>query len=239
MASDMVTVTSADGKAFQCYVAHAAQKPAPVIVIIQEIFGITDWLKNYANDLAKAGFIAVVPDMFFRLEPNLKLDDNNPKDLEKAFKCYGDFDQSQGLKDLSDVVKYARTMDGSNGKVGCAGFCLGGLMAFQMACHSDVDSTVAYYGGGIDSKLDLADKIKHPILLHFAEQDKFIPEAALKKIADKLSHVKHAAVHQYPKMDHAFARVGGHAYDKASADLANRRTIEFFEKTLTAAHVTA
>jgi carboxymethylenebutenolidase len=232
MASDMVTVKADDGKSFQCFVAHASQTPAPVIVIIQEIFGITEWLKSYANDLAKAGFTAVVPDMFFRLEPNLKLDDNNPKDLEKAFKCYGEFDQAQGVKDLQAAVNFARKMEGSNGKVGCVGFCLGGLMAFQMACNSDVDTTVAYYGGGIDSKLDEANKIRRPILLHFAENDKFIPTTALKQIADKLATVEMTTVHTYPNMDHAFARIGGHAYDKDAATLANKRTVDFFQKNL-------
>jgi carboxymethylenebutenolidase len=232
MASDMVTVKADDGKSFQCFVARASQSPAPVVVVIQEIFGITDWLKSYANDLAKAGFTALVPDMFFRLEPNLKLDDNNPKDLEKAFKCYGEFDQAQGLKDLQSAVTYARNMDGSNGKVGCVGFCLGGLMAFQMASNSDVDTTVAYYGGGIDSKLNEADKIRRPILLHFAEKDQFIPTPALKQIADKLGTVEMATVHTYPNMDHAFARIGGNAYDKDAAALANKRTVDFFKEKL-------
>jgi carboxymethylenebutenolidase len=232
MASDMVTVKADDGRSFQCFVARASQSPAPVVVVIQEIFGITEWLKSYANDLAKAGITALVPDMFFRLEPNLKLDDNNPKDLEKAFKCYGEFDQAQGLKDLQSAVTYARNMDGSNGKVGCVGFCLGGLMAFQMASNSDVDTTVAYYGGGIDSKLNGADKIRRPILLHFAENDQFIPTPALKQIADKLATVEMATVHTYPNMDHAFARIGGNAYDKDAAALANKRTVDFFKEKL-------
>jgi carboxymethylenebutenolidase len=233
MASDMVTVKADDGKTFQCYVARASQSPAPVVVVIQEIFGITDWLKSYAGELAKAGFTALVPDMFFRLEPNLKLDDNNPKDLEKAFKCYGEFNQTQGVKDLQAAVNFARSMEGSNGKVGCVGFCLGGLMTFQMACNSDVDTSVAYYGGGIDSKLDQADKIRRPILLHFAENDKFIPGPALKQIAERLASVELAEVHTYPNVDHAFARVGGHAYDKNSADQANKRSLDFFKKNLT------
>ncbi len=228
----MVTVKADDGRAFQCFVAHAAKTPSPVIVVIQEIFGITEWLKSYANDLAEAGFTALVPDLFFRLEPNLKLDDNNPKDLEKAFRCYGEFDQNRGVKDLQAAVDFARDMEGSNGKVGCVGFCLGGLMAFQMAGKSDIDSTVAYYGGGIDSKLNEADNIRRPILLHFAENDKFIPTPALKQIADRLATVEVATVYTYPNMDHAFARIGGHAYDKDAAALANKRTVEFFKEKL-------
>jgi carboxymethylenebutenolidase len=123
-------------------------------------------------------------------------------------------------------------MDGSSGKVGCVGFCLGGLMAFQMACNSDVDTTVAYYAGGIDTKMNEADKIRRPILLHFAENDKFIPTPVLKQVADKLATVELATVQTYPNMDHAFARIGGHAYDKDAAALANKRTVEFFKQNL-------
>ncbi len=239
MVSNMMTITTRDGKNFPCYIAQPGKQPAPVIVIIQEIFGITDWLKSFADNLAAQGFIALVPDLFFRIEPGLKLDDRNEKDLEKAFKLYGEFKQDQGIEDLKDVVKHARSIQGANGKVGCVGFCLGGLMTYLMACRSDIDCAVSYYGGGINHKLNEAGSIKRPILLHLAEADKFIDREAQKKISERLANVPEASVEIYPNTDHAFARTGGHAYDKNAADKANARTLEFFKKLLLSAPVSA
>jgi carboxymethylenebutenolidase len=239
MASNMVTVTTGDGKTLQCYVSQPAKQPAPVIVIVQEIFGITDWLRSFADGLAAQGFLAVVPDLFFRLEAGLKLDDNNEKDLQKAFKYYGEFNQEQGLKDLQDVVKYSRTMAGANGKVGCTGFCLGGLMTYFMACHSDIDCAVSYYGGGINQKLDQAASIKKPIMFHLAQADQYIDGQAQKMISERMAKVANAEVYIYPNMDHAFARIGGHAYNKEAADKAHSRTQEFFKKNLQGAPVSA
>jgi carboxymethylenebutenolidase len=234
MTSDMVTVKTKDGNNIQCYVARAAEKSSPVVVVIQEIFGITPWLKAYAQELSQEGFTAIVPDLFFRLEPGLALDDNNPADLEKAFRCYGEFDQTQGVEDLKDVIKFARSFEEANGVVGCTGFCLGGLMAYLIACNSDVDCTVAFYGGGIDTKLDQATKIKRPIMLHFAEQDKFIPLVAIAKISDKLGAVPQATIYKYANVDHAFARTGGHSFNQPAASLANQRTLSFFKDHLAA-----
>ncbi len=239
MASNTVTVTTGDGKSLSCYVAQPAKQPAPVIVIVQEIFGVTDWLKSFADSLATQGFQAIVPDLFFRLEANLKLDDNNEKDLQKAFKCYGEFDRDQGIEDLKAVVKYARSLPGSNGKVGCTGFCLGGLMTYLMACRSDIDSAVSYYGGGIDQNLGEAKSIKKPVIFHLAGGDEYIDAQAQKKISDCMSKVANTEVYIYPERDHAFARVGGHGYNQAAAEQANSRTVDFFRTTLLGATVSA
>lgn len=239
MTSNMVTVPTRDGKSLGCYLAKSEEKSAPVIVVIQEIFGITDWLKSFANNLAKLGYNALVPDLFFRLEPGLVLNPNDEKQLQKAFQLYGKFDQDQGVEDLKDVAKYARTISGANGKVGVVGFCLGGKMSYFMATRSDVDCTASYYGGGIDEKLNEADKIKNPIILHLAEADGYIKKDAQQKIKQGLADIPNATVYIYPGVDHAFAREGGQHYDKTAADLANARTIDFFKTHLLGTRVTA
>jgi carboxymethylenebutenolidase len=232
MASNMVTITVQDGKSMQCYVSKPAKENAPSIVVVQEIFGVTDWLKSYADSLAAKGYMVLVPDLFFRLEPGLKLDDNNQEQLQKAFKLYGEFNQDQGVEDLKDVVKYARTLDGTNGKVGVTGFCLGGLMTYFMASRSDVDCAAAYYGGGIDQHLDEAKNIKQVFMLHLAENDQFINKEAQTKIIASLDKDCDSHVFVYPGVDHAFCRVGGGNYFERAAKTANERTDDFFARHL-------
>jgi carboxymethylenebutenolidase len=232
MASNMVSVKLKDNQVMQCYVSKPERPSAPAIVIVQEIFGITDWLKSFADGLAAKGYVAVVPDLFCRLEPNLKLDDNNEKELQKAFKLYGQFDQNQGVEDLKEVVEFARKTDGASGKVGITGFCLGGLMTYFMACRSNVDCAVAYYGGGIDQHIEESVLIKKPFALHLAENDQFIGKAAQEKITAALDADEKMNVHVYPGVDHAFCRVGGNGYFEPAAKLANERTDEFFASNL-------
>lgn len=229
--SEKLVVTAKDGGKFNCHVSRPAKKATAAIIVIQEIFGVTKWLQGTADWLAQNGFLAIVPDLFWRMEPGLQLNDRNDKDLNKAFDLYGRFDQNKGVEDLKDVLQTARTIDGIE-KVGVMGYCLGGLVTFMMAARSDTDASVSYYGGGIDEKLDEADKIKKPIILHLPEEDKFITKDKQAKIKNKLGNNPLVTIYTYPKMDHAFCRVGGEHYDKTNAELANSRTVEFFKKNL-------
>jgi carboxymethylenebutenolidase len=119
-----------------------------------------------------------------------------------------------------------------SGKVGTVGFCLGGLLAYLMACRSDADCNVGYYGVGIDGKLGEAAKIRKPLVLHIAEADKFVPPEAQEKIKQGLAGHPNVTIYTYPGLDHAFARIGGGPYNKEAADLANRRTAEAFRQAL-------
>ena len=125
-----------------------------------------------------------------------------------------------------------RKTDGCTGKAGTVGYCLGGKLAYSMATHSDCDANVGYYGVGIEGALGEAKNIKKPLLLHIAEKDQFCPPEAQKAIKDGLRATATSPSTPMPACDHAFARVGGAHYDKAAADLANRRTAEFFKKSL-------
>jgi carboxymethylenebutenolidase len=230
--SEKLIVTASDGGKFNCYVEKPGKKAVASVIIIQEIFGVTKWLKSAAEWYAANGYVAIVPDLFWRLEPDLNLDDRNETDLKKAFKLYGEFNRDKGIDDLKSVLKEVRGMKVGDGKVGCSGYCLGGLMTYLMAAHSDVDASAAYYGGGIDEFLGESEKIKKPIMMHFAEDDKHITKDKQDKIKNKLGSNPLVTIHTYPHTDHAFCRVGGESYNMKSAELANGRTLEFFKAHL-------
>ena len=106
------------------------------------------------------------------------------------------------------------------------------LLVYLMAADSDAECNVSYYGVGIDEQLDKAPAITTPTILHIAEEDGFVSKEAQAKINDGLKGHAHVAVHNYPGVDHAFARNNGVNYDAAAATLADERTLACFKENL-------
>jgi carboxymethylenebutenolidase len=129
-------------------------------------------------------------------------------------------------------LAHVRGHKACTGTVGAIGFCLGGKLAYLMAARTDADCSVGYYGVGLDELLGEAKSIKNPLLLHIAGKDQFVPKPAQEKIIAALSGRAGITLHSYPAQDHAFARIGGEHFDKAAAETANRRTLDFFKEHL-------
>ena len=227
-----VQVTSYDGNHFDAHLVQPSEPNGGVVVCIQEIFGINHAMRDIAQYWADQGYIAIAPDLFWRQEPHVDITDGSDEEWKKAFELYQGFDVEKGIDDLKATVDHARGLSGANGKVGTVGFCLGGKLAYLMACQSDTDCNVGYYGVGIEEALGQADNISAPLMLHIAEEDGFVSKEAQKQIKDGLAGNSHVTIHSYPGMDHAFARIGGKPYDKENADKANQRIAELFAQTL-------
>lgn len=229
--SETLTITTPDG-AFSAYVARPSADPAPAIVVIQEIFGVNKVMRDVCDALAAQGFVAVCPDLFWRIEPGIDITDQSEAEWKKAFELYNAFDVDAGVSDIAATLAAVRALPGVNGKVGAVGYCLGGLLAFLTAARTDSDATVAYYGVGIEKHVGEADKLARPLLMHIAEEDQFVPKEAQKVILGALKDHPQIEVHTYPGRDHAFARVGGEHYDAAAAGSANARSLAFFKSNL-------
>jgi len=227
-----VTVTADDGGSFSAYLAMPATTPAPAVVVIQEIFGVNRVMRDLTDAYAAQGYIAVCPDLFWRIEPGIDITDQSQAEWDKAFELFGKFDVDLGVQDLITTLGHARALDGCSGKAGTVGYCLGGKMAYLMATRSDADANVSFYGVGLDAMIGEADRIAKPYLSHVAENDGFVPKEAQATFIPVLDSNAHATVHVYAGQDHAFARVGGQHYHEGSADLANGRTAEFFRTHL-------
>jgi carboxymethylenebutenolidase len=196
------------------------------------MFGVNKVMRDIADGFAARGYFALAPDLFWRLEPGVKLTDKSDAEWKRAFDLMTRFNPDTGVKDIQATLAHLRRMDGATGKVGAVGYCLGGLLAYLTAARTDVDASVGYYGVNIDQNLDEAKNIDKPLMLHIAEKDQYVKLEAQKKITEALKDNPHVALHFYPQMDHAFAREGGAHYDKACADLANGRTSTFFKQHL-------
>ncbi|WP_437723030.1 dienelactone hydrolase family protein [Sorangium sp. So ce861] len=230
--NDRLTVQTDDGS-FDCYVARPRAAIAPVIVVIQEIFGVNAGIRSIADAYAEKGYIAVCPDLFWRTQPGVDMSESNEGDVAKGFALYGAYDFDKGPRDIAATVAAARAMPGASGKVGVTGYCLGGLLTFLTAARADADVFVAYYGGGTEKYVTEGVNIKRPLLMHLAGDDEYIGKDAQATIHAALRDKQHVELHTYPGRSHAFARPGGDHYDAADATLANRRTDAFFKQHLT------
>jgi carboxymethylenebutenolidase len=156
----------------------------------------------------------------------VNLTDKTKEEWNQAFALMKGFDQDKGVEDLIATVAAARALPGCNGRVGTMGYCLGGRLAMMMAEHSDADVSVSYYGVGLDSLLHDLNRIKHPLVLHIADQDEFFPAEGRAKVVAATKGHPNIAAYVYPNANHAFARIGGVHWDARSATIANGRSTE-------------
>jgi carboxymethylenebutenolidase len=231
MSGQTITINGRDG-AFTGYLASPGSGRGPGLVVIQEIFGVNSVMREVADGMASRGYYALVPDLFWRLEPGVQLTDKTDAEWKKAFDLLNHFNIDKGIEDIQAAIDTLRALPGCTGKVGALGYCLGGQLAYLTAARTDSDASVGYYGINIQSRLNEADKIKKPLMLHIAEADEYTPPEAQAKIEAGLKSNPHVTLYRYPQMNHAFARVGGAHYDKANADFANIRSATFFRQNL-------
>lgn len=217
---------------FDVYVARPPIEPAPVVVVIQEIFGVNADLRATCDELAADGFIAVAPDLFWRDAPGLDLNSWSEEEWRRGLELYQAYDRDKGVSDIAATIASARKIEGGTGKVGVTGFCLGGLMTFLVAARTDVDAAASYYGGGTDQYLDEADTVTAPLIIHLGDRDEFIPKEAQARIVDVFMGRTNAEVYSYPGCSHAFARHTGDHYDANAATVANQRTRAFLHASL-------
>lgn len=227
-----VTIAAADGGQFSAYLARPASGKGPGVVVCQEIFGVNHVMREVCLAYAAQGYFAICPDLFWRQEPGIQITDKTDAEWARAFELYKGFKETTGVDDLKATLAYLRSHEGCTGKVGSVGFCLGGKLAYLMATRTTADCNIGYYGVGIEGALGESKNISKPLMLHIAEKDSYCPPEAQAKIKSGLGGNAKVTIHTYAGMEHAFARVGGQHYDKASADHANKRSAEFFKSHL-------
>ena len=230
--SKTVTIKTLSGDAsFTGYVARPAGTPRAAIVVIQEIFGVNAGIRRKCDRLAEDGYLALAPDLFWRLEPGIELDPDIEPEFNQALDWMGKFDQDRGIRDIEAAIHHIRQLEGV-AKVGCVGYCLGGRLAFMTAARTDVNASVGYYGVGIDGLLREKHAIAHPLMLHIPTEDGFVDKATQQAMHEGLDDHPKVTLHDYEGLDHGFATEFGKRRDNEAAELADRRTAEFFARHL-------
>lgn len=228
----MITINSLDGGEFSAYLALPAGGYGPGMVVLQEIFGVNQFMRDVCDWYAAHGFVALCPDLFWRQEPGVDMTDQTDAEWQKAFALYQGLDEAKAVEDSAAAMEFLRKHAACSGRVGAVGFCLGGNLAWLVSVRFKPDCAVGYYGVSIEKSLSEAGSLGSPLMLHIAGKDQFCPPEAQQQIHAALDQNPMVTIHDYPEQDHAFGRVGGQHYDASAAELAHLRTLEFFVRNL-------
>ena len=212
------------------YVARPAGTPKAAIIVIPEIFGVNPGIRQKADKWAQQGYLAVAPDIFWRFAPGVELNPDVEAELQEAFGYFQQYDANDGVYDIESTIKWIRAQGVA--KVGCAGYCLGGRLAYMAAARTDINASVGYYGVMIDQMLDEAHHIANPLMLHIAGADHFVLPEAQAAIHAGLDDHPQVTLHDYPGLDHGFAAEMGNRRHEEGAQLADSRTAAFLAKHL-------
>ncbi|MXP26473.1 dienelactone hydrolase family protein [Altererythrobacter indicus] len=223
------TLDSAD--AFSAYVARPQGTAKAAIIVIQEIFGVNAGIRRKCDRLAEEGYLALAPDLFWRLEPGIELDPDIDKEMQQALDLMGQFDQDLGIRDIEASITYLRKEEGMQ-KVGAVGYCLGGRLAYMTAARTDCDATVGYYGVGIDGLLNEKHAIAQPLMLHIPTEDGFVDKDTQARMHEGLDDHPRVTLYDYAGLDHGFATEFGKRRSEEAAQLADTRTADFFKTHL-------
>ena len=213
-----IRLKARDGHELDAYVAEPEGKARGGVVVVQEIFGVTDHIKRVADQYAAAGYRAIAPAMFDRIKRGITLP---YADIEQG-RAY--MQQLKWPSTLADIEAAADAVR-DTGSVSVVGYCWGGTVAHVAASELDLDAAVSYYGGGVARMLDR--KPQCPIVYHFGDQDHAIPMADVEKI---MSAYPSAEVHVYNGAGHGFNCDERSSYSASDARLAFERSVEFLKQ---------
>jgi carboxymethylenebutenolidase len=223
--TDMIQYPGASGE-IQAYLTKLKGKEKlPAVMVIHENRGLQPHIKDVARRMALEGFLALAPDALSPLG-------GTPEDPDAARSKIGELDGETTIKDFVAAIEYLKTNPMSTGKVGCTGFCWGGGLTNQVAVHApDLLAAVPYYGR--QPEAEGVSKIKASMIMHYAGLDERINagipafEKALKQAGIDYQ------IYIYEGAKHAFNNdTNPDRYNKEAADLAWKRTVDFFKEKL-------
>ncbi len=213
-----VTLATGNGRGFDGHMARRPTGKAPGIVVLSEMFGLNDPMREVADGYARRGFAVIVPNLFWRSENSQGLAYDGPE-REIATARLEAFDRDVGGDDIRTAVDWLRSQPFSTGKVGALGFCAGGTMAFVAAARAGVDAAASLYGVGISDHLGEIDAVRCPMQIHYASNDRFVPRSEMDTVANGVRGHPTIEVYFYAA-GHSFANPVRPNYDAEAAKLA-------------------
>lgn len=216
MAEQIATLSTGDGFTLHAFEARP-ENPQGGLVILQEIFGVTEQLKHAAGFFAQHGYHAIVPALFDRVSPDTVIP---YEESDRARATMQRLAVDEVMRDIAAAIAH---VDSERG-VSVLGYCWGGGMAIRAASIFPLAGAVAYYGTALDKHI--VNGAKCPTLFHFGESDPLVPVANIERVKQQLTD---AEVHIYAA-GHAFANEARSNHVAEAAQLANQRTLDFLAR---------
>jgi carboxymethylenebutenolidase len=226
-----IAVQTADGP-MPTYLCTPPSGTGPGIVLVQEIFGVGDYIRERAADLAALGYVVLAPEVYWRL-PSSTIDPDGDV-LGQAMGLVQQVDWELAVTDVSAAVEHLRGMIEVDGGVGLLGFCFGGGLAFNVAAVTPVDVLVSYYGSALPNLLGLADRVTVPSLHHFGTADAYIPLETQQQIRAAVT-ANGARFETYEGANHAFDNPDPMFHHAEASAAAWAETVQFLAEHLGAA----
>jgi carboxymethylenebutenolidase len=204
----------------------------PGLLLIQEIFGVSDYIRAVADDLAGLGYVVAAPDLFWRIEPGFQAG-HDEDGLARSVELASRFDGEQGAADAVAALRHLATLPEVDGGIGVIGFCLGGSIAYFVAAQEQPDAVVAFYGSAVPDHLDLLGAITCPLQFHFGGSDSYIPRERVRQVEEAAADHPNVETHVEEEAGHAFHnRMSAMFHQPGPAGRAWQRTEEFLHRHL-------
>ena len=229
---ERVLIDSPDG-AIPAHLWHPASGSGPGVLLLQEIFGVSDYICGRAQDLADLGYVVLAPELYWRIGES-SVDEQGPAALERAFALVQRLEWDEAVRDSRAALQWLRAQPGVVGGCGVLGFCFGGGIAFNVAALSETDVLVSYYGSAVPGLLDLAPSVTAPSQYHFGLADSYISRATVEEVRAAVCTRPDVELQTYDGADHAFDNPHFPLHHPEASALAWQRTVEFLHTHLKA-----
>jgi carboxymethylenebutenolidase len=239
--TERVEIRASDGQ-MPAYVARPeGAGPFPGVIVVMEAFGLNRHIESVTERIAREGYIAIAPDLYYRAADRVA----EYSDLPKAIGLMSQLDDKKIVADVRATMAWLDGQPGiAKGRIGITGFCMGGRVSFLSACHLPILAAAPFYGGGIGRVMMPSERTPHPpiddaagvtgaLLVFYGDKDAFIPPDEVALVKERLAKLgKDAEVIVYPGADHGFFCNERPSYHEAAAQDSWRRLLRFFEKHL-------
>jgi len=217
-------LTTSDGFELGAYRARPEGKVRGGVVLIQEVWGLNNWIRSVADRWARHGYLTIAPSMFDRMQPGFESENYGPDHFPIVGELMKSFSMDKAVLDVEAAVKSAA----EGGKVGITGYCFGGRLSWISASRANgLSAASGYYGGGVPNYIEIEPRI--PIEMHFGDKDQGIP---LEQVEQLKTRHPGADIYVY-NGDHGFCNSDRlEKFDEASCTKASARSLEFFHKHL-------
>ncbi len=228
--SNRVQVQTPDGP-MPAFVWLPTSGSGPGLLLLQEIFGVSNYVQRRAADLAAVGYVVLAPELYWRLD-DARIDEGALDAVDQAVALAMALDWPTTVADAAAALSHLRGLEEVHGGAGVVGFCFGGGLGFNLAAVEDPDVLVSYYGSSIPAMLDLAPQVTCPSLHHFGLSDSYIDADTVAMVQDRVTATGDVRFEIYPGADHAFDNSDMPLHHPDASKLAWSRTLDFLADKL-------